>query len=236
MTTRLRNIFSTALAYARAEVVMLTALVIIAGGSFAFMKLAGEMSEGETHAFDMAVLQALHPGPDLRDPVGPAWLDTAAADLTSIGSVSVLVLLSVAVGGFLVIKQRRLEAGIIAVALGGGLILSQGLKVVYERERPPDVYRAVEILNSSFPSGHAMLSAVVYLTLGAMIARVTPGRAARIYVMSGAILLTLLVGSTRVYLGVHWASDVLGGWCAGAAWATACWLFERWARRRLETA
>ena len=234
MAIRLRKLTSAALAYARAEVVMLTALVIVAGGAFAFVKLASEMTEGETNAFDMAVLQTLHPGPDLSNPIGPAWLETTAVDLTAIGSVSVLVLLSVAVAGFLCLNRLRLEAAIIAVALGGGLMLSQGLKAVFERQRPPDVYRAVEILNSSFPSGHAMLSAVVYLTLGAMIARVTASQAIRIYVMGGAILLTLLVGATRVYLGVHWASDVIGGWCAGAAWATACWLFERWARQRLK--
>jgi undecaprenyl-diphosphatase len=236
MTNRLKNLATASLAYARTEIVMLSGMAVIAGAAFAFVKLAGEMSEGETRAFDMAVLQALHPGPDSRDPIGPVWLHYAAGDLTSIGSVSILLVLTTAVAGFLLLNRKRLEAGIMVVALGGGLALSQLLKGVFERARPPDAYRAVEALNYSFPSGHAMLSAVVYLTLGAMIARIAPGKRSRIYVMSTAIALTLLVGATRVYLGVHWASDVLGGWCVGAAWATACWLFERWARARLAQA
>jgi undecaprenyl-diphosphatase len=131
--------------------------------------------------------------------------------------------------GFLALRKRWLEAALLAIALSGGLALSEGLKGFFQRERPPDIYRAAEALNPSFPSGHALLSAVLYLSLGAMLARSTNSRSIRIYVMAGAIIITLLVGVTRVYLGVHWVSDVLAGWCVGAAWATACWLFERWA-------
>ncbi len=228
MTFDPRNLPRAVWTVVRAEVVIVAALAIIAAAVLTFAGIADEMSEGEAHAFDMAVLQALHPdAANPSDPVGPQWLDHAAADLTALGSVSVLAALTLGAAGFLALYRRWIEAGISAVAFGGGLTISQALKSIFGRERPPEVYRAAEILNASFPSGHALLSAVVFLTLGAMLAQGAKGRAARIYVMGVAIALTLLVGMTRVYLGVHWATDVLGGWTMGAAWATACWLAER---------
>jgi undecaprenyl-diphosphatase len=230
-TIRSRKALAAVVAFARSEAAALVAMSVIAGAVLAFIGIADEMAEGDSHAFDMAVLETLHPQPG--DPAGPAWLQHAAEDFTSLGSISVLVTITLAAGGFLVLRKRSLEAGILAAALGGGLALSQTLKDLFDRARPPDAYRAVEALNPSFPSGHALLSAVVYLTLGAMLARSTKSRTIRTYVMTGAILIAMLVGMTRVYLGVHWASDVIAGWCLGAAWATACWLFERWARARL---
>jgi undecaprenyl-diphosphatase len=229
---RTRKILAALAAVARTEAASRAIMALLAGAVLAFIGIAEEMADGDSHAIDMSVLQVLHPGPDPRDPIGPAWLDHAAADFTSLGSVSVLVTITFAAMGFLLLRRRALEAALLAIALGGGLAISEGLKSLFNRERPPDIYRAAEALNASFPSGHALLSAVLYLSLGAMLARSTTNRAVRTYVMAGAILITLLVGVTRVYLGVHWASDVLAGWCAGAAWATACWWFERWARTR----
>ncbi len=235
-TRRLSNLSRAVFAFVRTEVVLVAAMAVIATAVLAFVGIADEMSEGDAHAFDMAVLQALHPdAANPADPIGPKWLDHAAVDLTAIGSVSVLAALAIAIAGFLLLARKRLEALIIAIAFLGGLAISQGLKSTFARERPPEIYRAAEIINTSFPSGHALLSAVVFLTLGAMLSRAAKTRAIRIYVMATAILLALLVGITRVYLGVHWASDVLAGWSAGAAWATACWVFERWARDRLGT-
>lgn len=214
--------------FLRAEIVLVAALVVIALGVLAFIGIADEMSEGDSHAFDMAVLQALHPdAANPADPVGPFWLDHAAADLTALGSVAVLTTLALGAAGFLVLHRRWIEAVIIAVGFGGGLTISQVLKTFFGRERPPEIYRAAEILNASFPSGHALLSAVVFLTLGAMLAEAAKGRAARIYVMVVAIALVVVVGLSRIYLGVHWTTDVLAGWAAGGAWATACWLIER---------
>lgn len=215
------------LAFARTEAVLLVAMAVIAGAILAFVGIADEISEGDAHAFDWAVLRFLHPGPDTGDPVGPAWLDSAVSDFTALGSASVLATLALGAAGLLVLRRRTLEAVMLSVAFGGGLAISEGLKTLFGRERPPDAWRAVEVLNPSFPSGHALLSAVVYLTLGAILARSTTHRAIRRYVMAAAILLAISVGLTRVYLGVHWMSDVLAGWCAGAAWAAACWLLDR---------
>ena len=216
-------------AFARAEVVLLASLAVIAAAVLVFIEIADEMMEGEAHGFDMAVLQALHPDPgNPSDPVGPFWLDHAAADLTSLGSVSVLAAIALLAGGFLMLRRKWVETALIAVAFAGGLTISQTLKTVFNRERPPEDYRAAEILNASFPSGHALLSAVVFLTLGAMLAQAAKGRALRIYVMAAAIALTVIVGVSRIYLGVHWATDVLAGWAAGAAWGTGCWLVGRW--------
>ena len=234
MIGRPRKLLAAVLAFARSEAVLVAAMAVIAGGILAFVNIADEVGEDETRPFDWAVLQAFHPNQaNPADPVGPKWLDHAAADFSALGSVTVLLFVVVIACAFLLLKRRAIEAALLALAMGGGLAISQLLKAVFGRERPPDMYRAVEVLNESFPSGHAMLSAVVYLTLGAMLARATSQQYLRGYVMGSAILLTVLVGLTRVYLGAHWTTDVLAGWSAGAAWATACWLLDRWARARL---
>lgn len=228
-----RHLPKVVLGFVRAEFVLVASLAVIAAAVLFFIEIADEMTEGEAHVFDMAVLQTLHPDTaNPADPIGPKWLDHAAADLTAIGSVSVLAVLALLVASFLVLQRKRLEAGIIAVAFAGALTISQLLKEFFNRERPPEIYRASEILNASFPSGHALLSTVVFLTLGAMLAQAAKGRALRIFVMSAAIVLALIVGVTRVYLGVHWTTDVLAGWSVGAAWATACWLAGRWLKQR----
>jgi undecaprenyl-diphosphatase len=233
MTLDSRNFRKTIWSFVRAEFVLVASLAVIAAAVLFFIEIADEMTEGEAHGFDMAVLEALHPDPaNPSEPVGPRWLDHAAADLTALGSVSVLAATALLAGGFLVLQRKRVEAAIVVVAFAGGLALSESLKALFSRERPPEVYRAAEILNASFPSGHALLSAVVFLTLGAMLAQEAKGMALRIFVMSAAIGLMLIVGATRIYLGVHWTTDVLAGWSVGAAWATACWIVGRWLRNR----
>jgi undecaprenyl-diphosphatase len=103
------------------------------------------------------------------------------------------------------------------------MMLSTGLKMGFERPRPDLVPHATQVYTASFPSGHAMLSAVTYLTLGALLSRVQRRRRVKAFFLGLALTLTLLIGLSRVYLGVHWPSDVLAGWCIGAAWASLCW-------------
>lgn len=199
------------------------ALAALAGLSLAVVLLIN----GDAHVLDWAMLRLLHPGADPSDPLGPAWLDRAVADFTSLGSVSVLAVLSLGAAGPLLLQRRPLDAALPALAFGGGLILSEALKALFGRERPPEAWRAVEVLNPSFPSGHALLSAAVYLTLGAMLSRAAPDHAVRRFIMAAAILLAVLVGLSRIHLGVHWTSDVLAGWCIGAALAAAVMALHR---------
>lgn len=232
MTAAAVNHIRSALSAARREIGATAALLILAGGVWLFLGLAGEMAEGETRRADFALLTALreHGRPD--DALGPRWLQTAATDLTSLGSTTVLTLIVVLVAGLFLMLRRPGGALVLVLAAGGGSLISEGLKAVFGRERPPMAYHAVQTLNTSFPSGHATLSAVVFLTLGTVAARLVKRRREKVYVMGASVLIALLVGLTRVYLGVHWASDVLAGWCVGAAWAMACWLLA-WGWQRL---
>lgn len=216
----------------RRELIPLAALALIAGTGLAFLKIAGEVGEGETHALDRAVLVALRTPGDLGRPIGPAWLKVAAIDLTSFGSLAVLSVMVLMVSGFFASLRRFREALALLVAAGGGLMLSQVLKAFFGRARPDAVFQVVPTINASFPSGHAMLSAVVFLSLGVTVARYAQQRRVKAYALTCAIALTLVVGASRVYLGVHWPTDVLAGWCLGAAWASAVWLGE-WALERL---
>jgi undecaprenyl-diphosphatase len=154
-------------------------------------------------------------------------------DLTSLGSVAVLAVVSLSVLGYLLFERRWMQGGLLLVSLAGGLLLSETMKTVFERSRPPEAYHAMGTLNASFPSGHALLSTVAYLTLGAMLAQAMRKKRLKAYVIGWAVVLAMIVGLSRIYLGVHWMSDVLAGWSLGAAWAMACWLIERWLVWRL---
>lgn len=219
-----------ALHVARSEIGALTALLIVALGVMTFVEVADDMTEADGQAFDLAVLVWLQPAPG--EPRGPWWLHEAAADLTSLGGISVLTLFAVIAFLFLLIQGKRLSALLMAGGLLGGVALSEGLKALFERARPPAVYQAVDTLNASFPSGHALLSTVFYLSLGVMLTRAFPKKRLKAFVLGSAILVALLIGLTRVYLGAHWASDVIAGWCAGAAWAMALWLVAYAVQRR----
>ncbi|WP_395652181.1 phosphatase PAP2 family protein [Brevundimonas sp.] len=221
---------------ARTEFAALGALLIIAFGVMTFVEVADDMTEADGQAFDQMVLSALRPfADDPGRPWGPWWLKEAAADLTSLGGISVLTLFAAIVIVFLISQRKRLSALLLVLGLIGGVALSEGLKAFFERARPPAVYQATETLNASFPSGHALLSAVFYLSLGVMLTRAFPEKHFKAYVLGVAILITLLVGLTRIYLGAHWASDVFAGWSVGAAWAMALWLVSYAVERRQKT-
>lgn len=220
-----------ALRVARAEIAAVAAFLVMTLGILTFVELADDMREADGQAFDQAVLEAMRPV-DPTTPWGPDWLHEAAGDITSLGGIAVLALFALIATGFLIIQRKRLSALLLVVGLAGGVALSEGLKSVFERERPPLEYQAVETLNASFPSGHALLSTVFYLTLGVMLTRAFPRLKLKAYVLGVALTIALLIGMTRIYLGAHWASDVFAGWSVGAAWAMALWLVAYAIERR----
>jgi undecaprenyl-diphosphatase len=203
---------------------VLVVVSLIGAGLWGFAELADEIEDGETHEFDRAVMLAMQGGPQ--------WLDLVARDITSLGGTAVLVLLTVAALGYLLLVRKWSAAIFVAVSIVGGTLISTALKHIFDRPRPDVVPHAVEVTSASFPSGHAMLAMTTFLTLGAVLAEVQPTRSSRVYLISWAVLLALLVGTSRVYLGVHWPTDVLAGWCVGSAWALLCGSVALWLQRR----
>jgi undecaprenyl-diphosphatase len=226
-----RNIFVRALAWlGRHEPALLLAIGGLAAGVWLFAALADEVMEGGTQKFDRTVLLAFRNPGDLSLKGSPAVQD-AARDITALGGVTVLTLLTLGVSIFLALDGKKHMALYVCGSVVSGLLASTLLKYFFDRPRPTLVPHAVYASNSSFPSGHSMLSAVTYLVLGALLARSQVRKLVKAYFLLGAVFLTILVGISRVYLGVHWPSDVLAGWTAGAVWALLCWLLAR----RLQT-
>lgn len=219
-----------AMTLARTEFAALGALAVVTLSVMTFVEIADDMTEADGQAFDRMVLHWMQPV--AGQPRGPWWLQEAAADITSLGGIAVLTVFALVALGFMLILKKRLSAVLLVVGLAGGVALSEGLKAVFERERPPAAYQAVETLNASFPSGHALLSTVFYLSVAVMMTRAFPRRGLKIYVLAVGMVFALMVGLTRVYLGAHWASDVMAGWCVGAAWAMTLWLVSYAAERR----
>jgi undecaprenyl-diphosphatase len=206
--------------------------LVVCAAAFAFVKLADEVQEGETQRLDARVLRALRTPADPAVPIGPPWLLPAARDLTALGSSAVLLLVVLAVTGFLALARLWRHLALVLGASVGGLVLMLLLKRVFDRPRPTVVPQLMVETSPSFPSGHAMMSAVIYLTLGTLLAQLCPRWRERTYVLAVAAVLAVLIGLTRLYLGVHYPTDVLAGWSVGLAWALASGLLARGLRRR----
>lgn len=221
------QLFRTAIDYfGQRTVLVLLAVLFVVGGAYAFVKLADEVSEGDTRPFDNTVITWL------RDHQGPRWLQIMGRDVTGLGGIAVLSGLTVVVGGYFLLRRKHQLAIFVLIATVGGGLLNTGLKQLIGRERPPEEHRVVQEVTLSFPSGHATLSATVYLTLGTLLARGVPGRALKVYILCVAVLVTMLVGVSRVYLMVHWPTDVLAGWAVGLIWAVFLWLVIHFLQRR----
>lgn len=213
------------------EIVAIAVLGVAALGGLSFAYIADETLEGETRGVDEAWLLALRSASDRTDPIGPRWFEIAVADITSLGGYAVLTLAVVAATLYLIAIGKRTAAFLVVSAVASGAILSETLKLGFARPRPDLVAHFAEVQSGSFPSGHAMLSAIAYLTLGALLARFNAERSAKGVLLGLAVLVTLMVGVSRVYLGVHWPTDVLAGWSIGATWAALWWLIA-WAVER----
>ncbi|WP_439135214.1 phosphatase PAP2 family protein [Pseudomaricurvus sp.] len=214
------------------ERVVLCAVFALLGSIWIFAELADEVTDGETHELDRSVLLLMRAPNDVSDPIGPGWVEEMGRDITALGGNVVLTLLTVMVMGYLALCQRQRLALVVLVASLGSLGANTLLKQSFERDRPDLVPHGSQVYTASFPSGHSMVSAATYLTLGALLARAEKRRRLKAYYLLVAIIITLLVGISRVYLGVHWPTDVLAGWTAGAGWALGCWLLTGWLQRR----
>jgi undecaprenyl-diphosphatase len=202
---------------------LLLALLAPAAAAWAFLELADEVGEGSTAALDEWLLLSLRSAADPADPLGPLWLQEMMRDFTALGGVGVLTLITLAAAGYLLIVHKWRAALAVLLAVGGGIVISQLIKAGIDRPRPDLVPHGSYVSTASFPSGHSMMAATVYLTLAAMLARVLPRWRTRVYLLVTAIFAVLLVGVSRVYLGVHWPTDVVAGWTVGAGWAIGCW-------------
>lgn len=218
----------------RTELLILMAVALVVGGTWLFVQLTDEVLEGETAIIDEWLLLALRNPADRSDPLGPPWVEETMRDFTAFGGGGILFGLTASVIIYLVIQHKLRAALLVGLAVVGGMVLSQLLKSLFDRPRPDLVSHGSYVYFASFPSGHSMLSAATYLTLGALLARLQKRRRLKLYILALAATITVLVGISRVYLGVHWPTDVLAGWAAGAVWAAFCGLVMWWLQHKGE--
>ena len=232
LRTRLESLHRRLISAGMLEAAMLISLLVIGGSVWGLMELTELVQDGGRPRFDETLLLSLrepgHPG----IPRGPGWLPQAMKDLTALGGPAVLTLLTLSIIGFLLLERKGRTALLVAASVTGGLLLVGVLKSGVLRPRPEIVPHLTEETTASFPSGHSTLSAVTYLTLGTLLARHYRDHRLKVFFLTAAVLISFLVGLSRVYLGVHYPTDVLAGWCAGTAWALLCDLTACWLQRR----
>jgi undecaprenyl-diphosphatase len=211
---------------------VLTSLLVLAMGFWVFLGLANLVSAGATRQVDEWMVRAVRHPDNPALPRGPQWLPEAVRDVTAMGSTTVLTMITAAAAGFLAMRRQYQALLLLLAAIGGGLLLNWLLKGFFDRPRPDLVPHLMLVRNPSFPSGHSLLSAVVYLTIGALLARLVEPLKFKIYILGVALAFSFLIGLSRIYLGVHYPSDVLAGWTVGLLWAIVCWLSARELQRR----
>ena len=199
---------------------LLAALAAIGMLILVFVALADEVTELSTQEFDESILLALRAAPD--DPLGPYEVEAAIMHVSALGSGVVTTLIVLIATGFFVLAGHWRYAGlIVACSVGCGVVMSL-LKGLFERARPTVVTHIDPPGGLSFPSGHSTISAALYMTLAVLIARTLERRTLRVYVVCMGVLMMVLVGTSRLYLGVHYPTDVLAGWTLGLTWALIC--------------
>jgi undecaprenyl-diphosphatase len=216
----------------RADALLLLLLLAFVLCGWTFVAIAHGVTGERVQSFDDRFIRSLRQPDDPSVPKGPDWLEDVMRDLTALGSASVLVLYVLGVAGFLWVRRQYHALALVLGATISGRLLNELLKVLFARPRPDHALWLTRVQSPSFPSGHAMDSAVVYLTLAAMLARLVQPRALKLYFLALAGLMSFLVGVSRVYLGVHYPTDVLAGWTAGLAWAVLCWLVASYLQKR----
>jgi undecaprenyl-diphosphatase len=203
----------------RLEFQTLALLVAAVGAIWTFLGLADEVSEGETRQIDRTLILMLRTAADPADPLGPRWFEEVMRDITALGGFTFLTLFVIIAVAALAFYRERRQALVLGVSIALAAGANDLLKLMFDRARPDLVSHGSYVYTHSFPSGHSMLSAATFLTTAAILSSFQAQRRAKAFIFTIAVLLTVSVGVSRVYLGVHWPTDVLGGWTLGAAWA-----------------
>lgn len=215
---------------------LLRAAAAVAAAVLLLAVVGDAIEDGAHFAFDRAILLWARGGSAHGVPIGPDWFRAAMLDITAIGGVTVLVLMVTLVAGFLAIGRHWLTLSLVLGGTISGSIAVSIAKGLVGRARPTVTDHLVSVASQSFPSGHAANSAIVYLTMATLLSQLVESRAARTYLFAAAALIVTAIGASRVYLGVHWPSDVLAGWAFGTLWAVAWWAIGAWARLRRASA
>ena len=214
------------------EIKILLVLLTFFLSLFIFINVGILVTNGTAKQFDESIIKYFRVEGNNSEPAGPAFLTESMRDITSLGGETVITIITVFIVGFLLFQKSYDAMWLVLAATIGGAIISLVLKEFYGRERPDISYRLINVTPLSFPSGHSMMSAVVYLTQAAIIARIQKNKKIRIYILSVALFLTFIIGLSRIYLGVHYPTDVIGGWTMGLAWASFCWFVAWYLQRR----
>jgi undecaprenyl-diphosphatase len=215
------ELWSTTLSWREAPTLL--AVLLAAAAGWLLIEVVESVVAGKTAAVDRAIVLWFRSADDARRLIGPPWLQEMMRDFTALGGIGVLALVTCGVATFLILERKRNAAMLLVVATVTGLLISQAAKFGFARPRPDLEPVSTIVLTASFPSGHSTMAAIVYLTCGVLIASYRHRRRVKTYVVVVAAMISLLVGFSRVYLGVHWPTDVLAGLCLGAAWALLCW-------------
>ena len=210
---------------------LLAAVVALGAAVWGFLFLTDAVGEGATAAFDRALILMLRQSVDPNLLRGPAWLHETARDITALGGFTVLALVTIAAFAVMIVYRRRRQAIVFGVTAVVAQVLAEAIKHIVGRPRPAFVAHYDLIASASFPSGHAMMAPAIYFTLAAIVAAGELRPAARVLLMMGSAALVTAIGVSRVYLGVHWPTDVIAGWTLGSAVALIAWIALRWPGR-----
>jgi len=203
---------------------LVLALVFLTAFIWGLVVLTREVKLGHTQKTDEQIMIALRSPEHVDDPLGGLWVEHLARDLTSLGSTYVIILVTLATGGFLAFNNHRRSAVLLLTATASGMVVYYVFKQAIGRPRPELVSHLVHSETPSYPSGHAMLAGLLFFGLALIAGKELASIRLKLYLICVAVLLALAVGASRIYLGVHWATDVLAGWLAGFGWALLWWL------------
>lgn len=209
-------------------------ILVISFALVTFFYVAQKVQNGSTTNFDYSILNSLRGDNPTSEPLGSNWLTILMTDITALGGATIIFFITALVVIYLLLKKNYFFLWLILIATIGGVIISLGLKEFFSRERPPIEYHLITVKSLSFPSGHATMASVVYLTQGVLFAKLHTVKKIKIFVLAVSVFLVVLIGISRIYLGVHYPTDVIAGWAVGTAWASSCWLVAKNFQKRYE--